>query len=136
MKEKIKTLRLIHLALLIGMIVAYTILGELYKLEFLMFPQVDTSSILFLVVPMAAIFMSNMLFKQQLKQADKRTPLEEKMGLYQTASIIRWAILEGAAFLVLFLKPEFIVVGLLVILYFAFLRPSENSIKSDFDAVM
>lgn len=136
MEDKMKILKLIHLVLLIGMILAYTILGELYKLDFFTFPKVDSSSILFLVVPMAAIFMGNILFKQQLKQADKKTPLEEKMGVYQTASIVRWAILEGAAFLVLFLKPEFIVVGLLVILYFAFLRPSVNIMKSDFDAAL
>ncbi len=39
------------------------------------------------------------------------------MAIYQTAAIVRWAILEGAAFIILILKEDFILFGILIVLY-------------------
>jgi hypothetical protein len=58
--------------------------------------------------------------------------LEDKLPVYQTASIIRWAILEGVAFIILILKPDFLIFGILVIIYLIFLRPTEEKITNDF----
>lgn len=44
---------------------------------------------------------------------------------------MRWAILEGAAFLILFLKPDFVLFGLLIIIYLIFLRPTEERVNND-----
>jgi hypothetical protein len=64
---------------------------------------------------------------------DKKLKTEEKIPYYQTASIIRLAILEGAAFLILFLKPDFLLFGILIILYIIFLRPTEQQFRRDFE---
>ena len=52
---------------------------------------------------------------------------------YQTASIVRWAILEGGAFLILFLKPELAIFGLLLILYLFLVKPTKEKIEAELD---
>jgi hypothetical protein len=130
MTEKIKALQIIHLGICAGTIIAYYIIGDL-TLESLNIPSIDSSSIVYLIIPVLAIVLSSILFKTQLKQINPKLKLEDKLPIYQTASIMRWAVLEGAAFLILFLKPEFILFGILLILYLIFLRPTEERITND-----
>lgn len=131
MTKKIKTLQTIHLAICAGMVAAYVFAGNL-SIDTLTIPTIDSGLALYLVLPVAAFILSNFLFKSQLKQADPKLPVGEKLPVYQTASIIRWAILEGAAFIILFLKPDFIILGILIILYLIYLRPTEAKINNDF----
>jgi hypothetical protein len=134
MTEKIKILKTIHLAICAGVIITYIMLGG-FSMETLKIPVLDSSSIVFAVLPFLSIFLGNFLFKSQLKQADQNLKIEEKLPIYQTASIIRWAILEGVAFIILFLKPDLALFGLIVIAYLIFLRPTENKINADFQNV-
>ena len=130
MTEKIKTLQTIHLAICAGIIVAYFMIGNL-SMETLKIQSIDSSEIIFVAIPILAFFLGNFLFKSQLKQANPKLKLEENLPIYQTASIIRWAILEGAAFIILFVSPNFQLFGLLIIAYLAFLRPTEDRINND-----
>ena len=130
MNEKIKTLQIIHLAICAGTIIAYYIIGDL-SLETLHVPVIDTASIIYLAIPILAIVLSSILFKTQLKQIDPKLKLEDKMPIYQAASIMRWAVLEGAAFLILILKPDFILFGILILVYLIFLRPTTERIDND-----
>ncbi|SFD12762.1 MFS transporter [Flavobacterium phragmitis] len=130
MNEKIKTLQIIHLAICAGTLAAYFFLID-FSLKTLEIPNIDSSSAIYLLIPVLAYISSTFLFKSQLKQIDPKLKLEEKMPIYQSASIMRWAVLEGAAFLILFLKPEFILFGILIIIYLIFLRPTEERINND-----
>ncbi|AOC93790.1 MULTISPECIES: hypothetical protein [Flavobacterium] len=130
MNEKIKTLQIIHLGICAGTIIAYFIVGDI-SLETLNIPAIDSNSILYLVIPVLAFVLSSILFKAQLKQIDPKLKLEDKLPVYQAASIMRWAVLEGAAFLILFIKPEFILFGILLIAYLLYLRPTEERITND-----
>ena len=132
MTEKIKTLQIIHLALCAGLIIAYFVIGEISVEKLKTIPIIDASSIVLAILPFLAIIMANFIFKSQLKQVDRKLKLEDKLPVYQTASIIRWAILEGVAFIILILKPDFLIFGILVIIYLIFLRPTEERISSDF----
>lgn len=132
MTEKIKTLQIIHLALCAGLIIAYFVIGEISVEKLKTIPIIDASSIVFAILPFLAIIMANFIFKSQLKQVDQKLKLEDKLPVYQTASIIRWAILEGVAFIILIMKPDFLIFGILVIIYLIFLRPTEEKISSDF----
>lgn len=134
MNEKIKILKTIHLAICAGVIITYIMLGG-FSMETLKIPILDSSSIVFAVLPFLAIFVGNFLFKSQLKQADQNLKIEEKLPVYQTASIIRWAILEGVAFVILFAKPDLVLFGLIAIAYLIFLRPTEDKINADFQNV-
>lgn len=133
MNEKIKTLQIIHLAICAGTIVAYYILGDL-SIEKLRIPVIDSSSLVYVAIPVLAFVISSFLFKSQLKQIDPKLKLEEKFPIYQTASIMRWAVLEGAAFLILILKPDYILFGILILIYLIFLRPTAERIDNDLSA--
>jgi len=132
MNQQLKSIKIIHIGLVMGLTAAYFFIGELEKLEFLSIPEIEGNAYLYLVIPLLAIFLGNMLYRQQLKSADKALPLEKKFGIYQTASIIRWAVLEMVAFIILFLKKELILIGILLIVYMLWLRPSEEGMKRDF----
>ncbi len=130
MSEKIKTLQIIHLAICAGTIVAYYIIGDL-SIEKLRIPVIDSSSAVYILIPVLAFVLSSFLFKSQLKQINPKLKLEEKFPIYQTASILRWAVLEGAAFLILILKPDYILFGILILIYLIFLRPTAERIDND-----
>ena len=132
MNEKIKTLQIIHFALCAGLIVAYFVIGEISVEKLKKIPTIDSSSIVFAIIPLLAFILSSFLFKSQLKQVDPKLKLEDKLPVYQTASIMRWAILEVAAFILLILKPDFLIFGILIIIYLIFLRPTEEKIINDF----
>lgn len=135
MDQKIKTLKIIHLAITFGLIIIYFLLGDIMALKSFKVPAINTSSIVFLALPLIAVFASNFMFKNTLKQTKDIKKLEDKFSVYQTASIIRWAILEGAAFIILFLKKDFMLFGLLIILYLVFISPTLDKMKNDFESV-
>ena len=131
MTEKLKTIKTIHLAICAGVIIAYFMIGDLSSLENLEMPIINKASVIYLLIPISSIFLSNLLYKSQVKNIDSKLKLEEKIPFYQTASIIRLAVLEGAAFLILFLKPDFLIFGILIIIYIIFLRPTETQFRKD-----
>jgi len=130
MTQKIKTLQTIHLAICAGIIVAYFMIGNL-SMETLKIKSIDASEMVFVAIPILAFVLSNFLFKSQLKQTNSKLKSEENLPIYQTASIMRWAILEGAAFLILFVSPNFQLFGILIIAYLVFLRPTEDRVNND-----
>lgn len=130
MDEKIKSLRIIHLAMSAGTLLAYFLIGNL-SLESFQMPELTSTSFVYFAIPIVAFLLSNFLFKSNLKQADTKNKWQDNLGVYQTACIIRWGILEGAALLILFFKPDLLLLGVLVILYLFFLHPTEDRIKQD-----
>ncbi len=125
MSEKLKTLKIIHFAICAGTILAYIVIGNISIDNLKNVPNIDSSSIVYVIIPVAAILIGNFLFKSQLKK------IEDNFALYQTASLIRWAILEGMAFFILFSKPDFVIFGILLIVYLVSLMPTEERIKND-----
>jgi hypothetical protein len=133
MKEKLKIIKTMHLFLVAGLAIAYFLIGDLESMNFLEYKEIDASNFIYIVVPIIAIILGNYLYKDLLKNVDKRLKLAEKIGTYQTASLIRWAIIEGAAFFILLHNTEFVLIGMFLILYLLFLKPSEQKMKLDFE---
>tara|TARA_R110002050_G_scaffold74772_6_gene160331 strand:- start:99907 stop:100308 length:402 start_codon:yes stop_codon:yes gene_type:complete len=131
MKEKIKVTQIIHLAMCLGLIFAYSIIGDINSLTSFSTESINSSNIIFIVIPLIAYVLSNFLFNSQLKNIDPKLKLEEKIPFYQSASIIRWAVLEAASFLILFLNRDFMIFGILIIIYLIFIRPTEDKIKME-----
>ena len=130
MKEKIRTLKFIHLAICGAPILLYIVLSNI-SLESLNIPCMNSPCNYFIAIPLAAFLLGNLLFKSQLKKVDRRKTLEENFGIYQTASITRLAILEGAAFIIVIMAPDYLLFGIFVIVYMIFLLPTEARIKAD-----
>lgn len=134
MSAKIKTLQIIHLAFCVGVILFYLFIGSV-SIENLNISNIDDSSLVYLALPVLAFVLSDFLFKNQLKQADKKLKAEDNSDVYQNASIIRWAVLEGAAMLIAILKPDFIISGILLIVYLILVRPTEARMKKDLETL-
>lgn len=130
MNEKIKSLKTVHVAICAGTILVYFFLGNTTT-NLLNIPKIESDSMPFVFIPVLAYILSNFIFKSQLKQIDPKMEIEKKLPIYQTASLIRWAILEGAAILLIILKPTFILFGIVIILYLISLRPTENRINNE-----
>ncbi|MBD0824245.1 MFS transporter [Aestuariibaculum marinum] len=128
MNEKLKTIKIIHFGICAGVIVAYYVLGNWSSTKIFELPEINQNSILYLLVPIGAYLLSNFLFKSQLKSAELKPKLEDNMAIYQTAAIVRWAILEGAAFIILILKEDFILFGILIVFYLILLHPTKERI--------
>ena len=132
MKEQLKTIQIIHLVLTLGVTLAYFLLAEITSIdELFILPEINNSTIYIGIIPIASYIFSNILFKRSISKIDKKLKIETNLGAYQTASLIRWAILEGAAFFIIISNPDFILFGAVLIIYLALLRPTENGIIND-----
>jgi hypothetical protein len=134
MSQKLKTLQIIHLSICAGVILGYVILGD-FSPEVLQMPIVDSNSIIYAIIPLIAFVFSSFIFRSQINKIDAKVSFDEQFPMYQTASIVRWAILEGAAFVLLILKKDFILFGILLIVYLLLLFPSEFRVKSDLEKI-
>lgn len=130
MNQKIKTLKIIHLALIAGITLAFTFLGN-FKTMFDM--VIDDSSLFYAFIPAIAYVSSNFIFKNMLRNIQKDASNEEKLAIYQSASIARWAIIEGACFLILILKPDFLLLGVILLIYLILLAPKKAQIFQTLD---
>lgn len=129
MNKKIKPLKIIHLALCIGLSLAYIIIGNLTDLNNLSVPDIETDSLIYLAIPIVALFLSSFLYKNKIKEMNSQESVDKNLATYQTACILRWAIIEGAAFMLLFLKADFILFGVLLIVYLITLYPSKDRME-------
>lgn len=134
MSAKIKSLQSIHLAFCAGVILFYLFIGEI-SMENLNISNVDGSSLVYLALPVLAFVLSDFLFKNQLKQVDIKPKTEDNFAVYQQASIVRWAVLEGAAMLIALFKPDFLIFGILLIVYLILVRPTETRMKKDLETL-
>ena len=125
MNQKIKTLKIIHLALIAGVTLAYFLIGDFKNILNI---EIDNASLPYSFIPAVAYVLSNFLFNKTLKNIQKDSSDEEKFIIYQSASIIKWVVLEVACFLILFLKPEFLLFGVILLFYMILLAPKEDKV--------
>lgn len=130
MEQQIKVLKIIHLALLAGVTLAYFVLGDMFNLQS---PKLEGENLYYIFIPAIAVLLSNVLYKNALSKIDKKASKQQKLAQYQSASIMRWAVLEAGAFLILILKPELILFGILLLFYLLLIRPTEQKIENELD---
>lgn len=99
----------------------------------------NTKDVFLFVVPIVAIgsfALSAFLFKTNLNTAVNKATLKEKLTIYQSALITRFAPLEGVSLLgiVTYMQTGnllFIIISALTALYFLSLRPTKDKIEND-----
>lgn len=131
MESKFKTIKIIHLALVAGITLAYIFIGNATEVDFFGLENLDTFEMAVLAAPIGVVVLGNQLYKSNLQQVDKNEPIETQIGVYQSACIIRWSLIEGGAFFILFVTPKLAFIGVLLIAYMAYLHPSEDRFKDD-----
>ena len=140
-KEYFRTLKIIYLALIAGQVIfSLTVVFLIYTGEFNEdFPEME--KIFFILVPVLVIggyLGGRMFFKKRLETAILKPGLPEKLADYQSALIIRYALLEGPsmlAFIAYLLTADifFIVIAGFIIIIFITLRPTVDRMISDLE---
>ncbi|NJB69717.1 hypothetical protein GGR42_000179 [Saonia flava] len=134
-KPFLQTLSMLHLGLFTGL-VAFTgfayYTGDSLKTE--SYPNGD---VFLYLVPIGAIvgyFFSQFMFQKMVGNIPQKRPLQSKLARYQSASLIKYAILEAPAFLALFAFLQdshalYLTIVVSLIVYFFTQRPTEDKIK-------
>ncbi|UOE47733.1 hypothetical protein MTO98_25305 [Mucilaginibacter sp. SMC90] len=131
----VKTLSIIHMALVAGQ--------TLFAAVTFIIPKNPVKSagndMLVYIVPIFAVscfIASHMLFLKLLGNIKSDATLKAKLMAYQSATIVRLALLEGPSLFAIvgfLLTGKLILIGISVVLiaYFIYLRPSRQKIEDD-----
>ncbi len=126
----LKTINTIFLALLMGQVaVFYFIKGFNYK-ELLAFNFQDINT-LHLGITFGAIVLAYILYNANLKKIQTDEGLRAKFTKYQTAMLIKLAILEFAFFFLLFVEETNALYLIVLLIVFIFQRPTKHKIAGD-----
>lgn len=136
-KSFIKTITIIHLALIMGLLLFSGVSYTLVETNVLSFDF--ENDIFSLIVPVFAIggaFASNFIYTKKINELTSLESLKDKVMGYQTACIIRFALLEGPALLgiVYYMQTGnllFLIIAGALIVYFVTLRPTKEKIETD-----
>ncbi len=129
----------IHLALISGVTLFSVIAFALIENRELRWN--DTDDIFFFIVPIAAILgivAGNILYKKGLESLVDRGSLKEKLTGFQTALIIKYALLEGPSLIgvVAFFSTGnllYLLISGVLVIYFFFHRLSKEKIINDLE---
>ncbi len=131
----IKSLQIIHAALVLGPMLFGAFI--FYQNERIITNFEMNSDPFLYIVPLVALlgyFASSFLFKKAVSKVTIDDSLIKKQTTYQTASILRYACIEGPTMLALvaFMDTRIILYGVLAVLLIAYLftqRPSLQKLK-------
>ena len=132
-----KVLPIIHLALLIGQVLFAVVVYNIAPQKGFSF---DGSANPFVYVSLVLTFggftAGNILFTKQLQKIEPEYTLSQKLASYQTAFILRAALLEGPSLfsIVAYMLSGnllFLAVSGAIILYFVTIRPTKDKIAND-----
>ena len=133
----IKALMILHKALLVGQIIFAGVSFFLVYVKTQPSPMEEldrTLQVVAIVLSAGGFFAGTSLFKKKLLQLrDMQISLKEKLGLYRSACIIQWALIEGpclATIICFFLTGNYAFLALtaVLILLFAMTAPSKAKI--------
>lgn len=114
MKEKFRVLIILYASLLAGIIIFAFFTGSIDWNTIL---EISKAEMPYLLLPVVAIGLSEILYKNNMKQLETKSSVDERTAVYQSASVVRWAILEGSALVVIVL-PNIPRINVLVIVAF------------------
>lgn len=137
----VKSISILHLALLIGqflfgiiiLLLVHSIGDRTSRLKGIDQPLL----ILCLFLGVAACLGGTFLFRKKLDQINQDgKEIHKKLTDYRSASITRWAILESSilfSIIIFFITGKYLIISisLILIIFFASLRPTEKKITSD-----
>ena len=94
----------------------------------------STMQIIAVVLAVAAVFIGERIFKNKLLVLREEKDLRVKIDLYRQASIVQWALLEGAALFsiigfYLSTNYAFLALAVFIIIYFIMLIPNATKIN-------
>lgn len=135
-KNFIKILTIIHSSLCFGLLL---FAGFLYVQNRGFSTVIDSSDVLVYIVPtlaMAGYFGSKYVYQNLILKIAKNESLATKLGRYQVASLIKYALIEAPAFLSLFAyfasgNPMHLAIAVSLMVYLFFQRPTLHKIENE-----
>jgi magnesium-transporting ATPase (P-type) len=93
-----------------------------------------TLFVVLVIISLFGLIGDKAVKNKTIDKAKNKALLWEKLGVYQTASLIQFAFVEGAVFfgIILYLQTSeflFLVIALLLMIYFLALRPNKEKIS-------
>ena len=140
-KEYFRTLSIIHLALVIGLVLFGPIVSYLILSNTMLNKTADLNKTFIYIVPifiLGGLFGSNWNYKNKLSELKEENDLKTKMTNYRGIFIIRYAFLEGPAFfafvaVLLTSNLLFLAFAGLMIIFMIYWRPTKNSVIADLE---
>ena len=132
----VKNLSIIHSSLLVGLLI-FT--GVVFWNNPNFISGMNSDDIFIYLVPLiaaAGYFGSKYVFQSNIRTIDPNDSLRNKLGSYQTASILKYMLIEGPAILALFAyylssNALHLVVACCLIIYLFSQRPTKKKITED-----
>ncbi|WP_318344136.1 hypothetical protein [Flagellimonas baculiformis] len=131
----LKTMSFLHL----GIAATPIIMGVLFysQADNILLDFSGSGDMFLAIVPLIAlssIVMGNFIFKKIMGKVPKELGLKEKLAKFQTVSIIKYALLEGAALfsMVIFSNTQnlaYIIIGAFLVLFLFLQKPTKNKIE-------
>lgn len=92
--------------------------------------------ILEVIVPLfsvISVFLGNFMFKKSIKETNEKSELEDKLSIYQKASLVKWSNVLGSVFLAIVAyyltsRNNFILYALMLGVFLIYLRPLKSRI--------
>ncbi len=132
--KQIQTISLIFYFLLGGMTLMMIVMSLIQG-------EKTDSDVFIYIIPaifVVSIVFGHFIFTTLLKNIKQKDDLSKKLQGYLSASIVRFALIEGASFLcsiAYFLEHNFwfLVLNIILILYFIYLNPTRQRITTELD---
>lgn len=133
----VRTQKIIHACLCFGML-AFT-LFTIYTGDSLKSGKSTSQDLFVYLVPSVGVlcyFLSGWLFNNMLAKIPQNLPIQSRLARYQSALMVKWALLEGPAFLALaaYLQQAnamYLAIAVFFIFYFVLKRPKAVHIKNE-----
>ncbi len=133
----LRTITIIHLALVAGVLILGFVMYSITENQKLELSY--SGDPMFFIVPImaiAGILVGNYLYGNNIKGLTSKNSLQEKLAGFQTASIIKYALLEGSALLGLVAftnegNQYFLIISILLLLWLIMQRPTRDKIERD-----
>ncbi|GAB1309380.1 hypothetical protein KH5_20630 [Urechidicola sp. KH5] len=137
-KISLKAIQAIYAALIVGVVIAIVVFY--FSVEQTIF-VIDAANSKTILVPVGAFFglaINNFFFNRTVNAIDKDVDLQVKLAQYQTANILRAALLEGPAFFAIFTFSNtgniyFLMFAIALIIVMAFHFPTKEKFIDAFD---
>lgn len=135
-QEFFKSIQIFHGAMFVGMVLIMVILKFILGVEDNGFPQDYLFTLIGVVAGLTALVAGHLLFTRQINELKmKAPPVMERLAGYQTAFIMKLALLEGSALICMilhFLEGTSILfyTFLFLLVMFALYRPTVEKVQA------
>lgn len=132
----LRSLNILHLALLAGMVMLTVILFLFAEEREVEDQFLQTLIMVLAIISIASLFGGLYIFRKIISGIDKKLQLAEKLHKYRGASIVKWAMLEAPVLLsaiCYFITNQtgFLITSVGLILFFMLHRPAKARIVND-----